>query len=117
MKYAIIGARSRTDRQTVEDFVTSLFQNDIVISGGAAGPDTWAIEAARRRGLQTREFLPDLSNCQQRWQYTQAYYDRNQQIAKACDVLVAFVALNRKGGTENTIQYAQKLNKPIIIIP
>jgi len=34
-----------------------------------------------------------------------AYFARNKEIAEYCDMLVAVVASDRTGGTENTIQY------------
>ena len=39
-----------------------------------------------------------------------------RQIAAACDVLIAFVAHDRKGGTENTIEHARRLGKPVRIM-
>ncbi len=45
-----------------------------------------------------------------------AYYARNKKIAENVDVLYAFVAPDRKGGTENTIGYAEKLGKEIHIV-
>jgi len=117
MKYGIVGSRSRKDRRSVVDFVNSLQPGDVVISGGCRGVDTWAAEAARARGLKVVEFLPDLAGCRERWQYTRAYFARNEQIAQECDTLVAFVAEVRKGGTENTIKHARKLGHEVIICP
>ena len=115
MIYAIVGARKRKDREAVTQFVDSLAQDDVVISGDAKGVDSWAIEAARRRGLETRIYQADTTGCKHRWEYANAYYARNARLAMECNILVAFVAPERKGGTENTIRHAQKLKRRIII--
>lgn len=49
-----------------------------------------------------------------KYEIIKAYYDRNQKIAEYSDVIHAFVVDN-KGGTWNTIKWAKKLKKPIII--
>ena len=120
MKIGIVGSRRRTDVDSVVKYVTALPAGSIVVSGGCAGPDQWAATAARARGLEVIEFLPDLSGLAQdgrrRFQATERYYARNQQIAEACDRLVAFVHRSRKGGTEDTIRRAKKLGKNIEII-
>lgn len=117
MIYAIVGTRRRDCKQYVTDFVRSLPAETVVVSGGCRGVDTWAIEAAKARGLETQVFLPKLPpSGAPRHEFTKAYYERNAQVAAACDVLVAFVSADRKGGTENTIKQAKKLNKQVIIL-
>jgi YspA, cpYpsA-related SLOG family len=59
---AIVGARRRTDRETIDRLVAGLPADTVIVSGGAIGPDTWAEEAARKRGLATKIFRPDLHN-------------------------------------------------------
>lgn len=117
MKYGIVGSRSRKDKETVFSFINGLNPDDIVISGGCRGVDSWAVAAARASGLETKEFLPALAGCRYKWELTEAYYARNKQIADACDILIAFVSTSRKGGTENTIKHAEKLGKKVVIIP
>jgi predicted Rossmann fold nucleotide-binding protein DprA/Smf involved in DNA uptake len=53
---AIVGARRRTDRETVDRLVASLPADTVIMSGGAVGPDSWAAEAACKRGLATKIF-------------------------------------------------------------
>jgi len=48
---AIVGSRSRTDPETVDRLVAGLPRDTIIVSGGAAGPDTWAEKAAQKYGL------------------------------------------------------------------
>lgn len=116
MIYGIIGSRHRIDRNSIQAFISSIPDDSIVISGGCQGVDKWAIQSAKARGLPTREYLPNLANCKKYFEYTKAYYARNKLIAANCDVLAAFVSDNRKGGTENTIKYAKKFGKKIIIL-
>jgi hypothetical protein len=80
------------------------------------GVDTWAELAAKERGLRTIIFRPDIKECKKRYEFTRSYYARNLKIAEACDILIAFVSPDRKGGTENTIAQAKKLGKEIVIL-
>lgn len=118
MKYGIIGSRRRTDRQTIIDFVSTLNPSDTVISGGCIGPDAWAEKAARANGINVLIFYPLLPpKGSPRYEFTKAFYARNKLIVKNSDIIHAFVAPDRKGGTENTIQYAIKTGIPVIIHP
>jgi predicted Rossmann fold nucleotide-binding protein DprA/Smf involved in DNA uptake len=115
-RVGIVGSRQRTDRESVEAFVRSLPTGCVVVSGGARGVDTWAVEAARARGLEVREHLPDLSGVKNRHEATRRYYARNEIVANDCDMLVAFVATDRRGGTEDTIRRAEAAGKPVVIM-
>ena len=115
-KYGIVGSRKRDCKSEVIKFINSLNTDDTVISGGAIGVDTWAELAAKERGLRTIIFRPDIKECKKRYEFTRAYYARNLKIAEACDILIAFVSPDRKGGTENTIAQAKKLGKEIVIL-
>lgn len=55
-------------------------QNDLIISGGAKGVDTMAIEIAKSMKFQTKVYKPK----KKEWQF---YKERNLQIAKDCDDL------------------------------
>lgn len=88
----------------------------MVISGGCAGPDTWAEEAARAAGLEVSIFLPDLPpKGSPRHTFTEAFYARNRLIAENSEILHAFVSTDRKGGTEYTINHARKIGVPVVI--
>lgn len=116
MKIAIVGSRTREDKQLVIDYVNSLNNTVKVISGGCEGVDTWAINQAEAIGLSWKVFFPDLSGARTYHEKCERYYDRNSKVAKFSDIVVAFVADDRKGGTENTIKWAKKFNKPVIIV-
>jgi hypothetical protein len=111
---AIVGSRRRRDRQSVIDFVNSLPAGTTVVSGGCPDSvDTWAAEAAKARGLKVIEHKPRPLGLS-RLDYTKACHARNYMIAK--DVaddrrgeLHAWVAPDRRGGTENTIKHALRL--------
>jgi YspA, cpYpsA-related SLOG family len=115
---AIVGARRRTDRETIERLVAGLPADTVIVSGGAIGPDTWAEEAARKRGLATKIFRPDLHDVDtlSQGQITRRYHARNQQIVDAADEVFALVAPDRKGGTEDTIRRAERKGIPFTIL-
>jgi len=116
MKYGIIGSRRRADKQTVIDFIKTLKEGDTVVSGGCAGPDAWAENAAKSAGVEVLIFLPNLPpKGSPRYEFTKAFYARNKLIAENSDIIHAFVAPDRKGGTENTIKHALKIGIPVVI--
>lgn len=116
MKVAVVGSRRYGKRELVMDEIAKLPPGTVVVSGGCRGPDTWAVEAARARGLKVLVIMPDLQGCRRRFEHTRRYHERNQRVADACDRVVAFVAANRKGGTEDTIRRARKAGKPVEIV-
>lgn len=115
-RVAIIGSRRWRDRDAIGRAVAALETGDVVVSGGAKGPDTWAAAAARARGLEVVEHRPDLAGVKARWAAAERYYARNQRVVDDCDRVIAFVAADRKGGTEDTIRRAAKAGKPIDVI-
>ncbi|TJW49205.1 MAG: hypothetical protein E5X65_35105 [Mesorhizobium sp.] len=114
-RYGFVGSRSRQDQNSVFAKVAELPPGSAVVSGGAKGPDKWAEEAARHRGLQTIIHLPEAGHSTTRWAATEKFYARNQKIVDDSDVLIAFVSPDRKGGTEDTIRRARKKGIPVIL--
>lgn len=112
----MVGSRRRTDRASVERLVASLGQFDTVVSGGCRGVDTWAREAAMARRMNYVEHLPRLAPGMPRDEVVEAYYARNRLIAEDCDVLHAFVAPDRTGGTENAIKHAKAAGVKVIVM-
>ena len=115
MKIGIVGSRKRLDKENVYAFVDSLNQDDIIVSGGCRGVDTWAEERALHRGLEVNIFYPDLSGIHNYFESVKAYHSRNRKIVENSDVIFAFVSQDRKGGTENTIKYAKELGIKVVI--
>jgi predicted Rossmann fold nucleotide-binding protein DprA/Smf involved in DNA uptake len=60
-------------------------------------------------------FRPNLTNLTDEWEVIRRFYARNKRIAEEADVIYAFVAPDRRGGTENTIKWAKQLNKKVIL--
>ena len=58
-RIAIIGSRDFPTAQLVEAYVASLPDDSIVVSGGAKGVDSWAVQAAENRGLEVKVFDAD----------------------------------------------------------
>jgi predicted Rossmann fold nucleotide-binding protein DprA/Smf involved in DNA uptake len=104
MRIGIVGSRQRADRQTVEAAISALQPGTVVITGGARGPDRWAERAARARGLEVVVHAPDLGGMRARWQAADRFYARNQRIVDDAETIIAFVAPDRTGGTEDTLR-------------
>jgi predicted Rossmann fold nucleotide-binding protein DprA/Smf involved in DNA uptake len=113
LRIGIVGSRRRTDREGIETYIAQLAPETVVITGGARGPDRWAEEAARARGLTVTVHKPDLQGTRSRWHAADRYHARNQRIVDDSDRIVAFVAPDRTGGTEDTIRRAERAGKPI----
>jgi hypothetical protein len=56
---------------------------------------------------------PDLNGVHVYWAATERYYARNQAIVDESDKIIAFVAPDRTGGTEDTIRRARRAGKPV----
>ena len=113
MRIAVVGSRRRTDREAVEACIAELAPGTVVITGGARGPDCWADQAARARGLEVVVHQPDLGGAHARWQAAERFYARNQRIVDDSDRVIAFVAPERTGGTEDAIRRAIGAGKPV----
>lgn len=83
---------------------------DLVVSGGAKGPDTLGVLWAKENDVEVKEFMPD-------WEkYGRAAgFKRNSQIVESANLVIAFWdGLSR--GTKDSIDKARKLNKRVEII-
>ena len=109
----MVGSRRRTDRDTIEAAVGDLPIGTVVITGGATGPDRWAEQAARTREFEVVVHRPDLHGVRARWQAAKRFYALNQRIVDDSDLVIAFVAPDRTGGTEDTIRRAVHAGKPV----
>jgi predicted Rossmann fold nucleotide-binding protein DprA/Smf involved in DNA uptake len=114
MKIGIVGNRSGWDYITVKATLMELglYKSDMIISGGSDGVDTFAQMIAKEIGSEMVIFYPDPSKPS-----PQRYFDRNKEIALRCDVLVAFDrGSSSHSGTLNTINYAKKEGKTVIVV-
>jgi len=116
---AIVGSRRRADKTNIVNLVMRLqtcYGYMTIVSGGCRGPDTWAIEAAERAKIPTRVYRPAIPPNADYPTIVKAYYARNAEIAQACDIMYAFVAPDRTGGTENAIRHAVRMGKRVFIL-
>ncbi|HIZ54736.1 MAG TPA: DUF2493 domain-containing protein [Firmicutes bacterium] len=104
MKVAVIGSRSL--HINIAPFLPP--ETTMLISGGASGIDRQAEICARANHIPIRVFLPDY----RRYPPKIAPLLRNQQIVAACDLVLA-IWDGRSRGTKYTIEYAQKIGKPV----
>ena len=108
MKVAIVGSRDYPDPEAVRTYVRSLPKDTTVISGGARGVDSWAVEEAIKAGLETEVFPAD-------WKLygKSAGYRRNSQIVAAADKVIAFWD-GKSRGTKHSMDLADKEGKLIL---
>ena len=113
MKYGVVGNRfgwtyNRVQEELLEIGIT---EEDVIISGGATGVDTFAQQFAKTKGCDMIIYYPKYSKPS-----PDRYFDRNKQIAEECDVLIAFDKGSSSGsGTLNTINHAKRNGKKIIL--
>lgn len=109
MKLAIVGSVCLKDNEAAQDkieFVIGTYKPTEVVSGGAKGIDTMAVEYAKSIGIATKEYLPRAKG----WNH---YRVRNIQIARYCDRLVRIYSTKSKTyGSGWTKDFAEKLGKP-----
>lgn len=112
----VVGSRRRADiedyEQLREKFKEVYKPGDSLVSGGCpTGGDAFAETLAEEVGANITIHKPD-------WETNgrTAGFMRNTLIASQCDVLIALVASDRTGGTEDTISKARKMGKKVIIL-
>lgn len=103
MRIAIVGSRNYANLRRVCEYVETLPSDTIVVSGGAAGVDTTAAVAARKRGLTVEEHLPNY-----KLYGRHAPIIRNGDIVANADFVAAFWD-GKSRGTKNTIDRAEGL--------
>jgi len=112
MKLGIVGSRQRNsmaDKGILMKRVLDLKPGMIVSGGCKKGADKFAEEIAETLGIPITIFYPKTGNARHMGDVVRAYYARNKLIAQNSDHLIALVAPDRKGGTENTIKYFKNL--------
>lgn len=112
MNIGVVGSREFPlgQKHLIVDFINSLPEDTLVVSGGAKGVDTWAVESAVANNLKWLIFWPDWDKYGKR-----AGFIRNQKIVDASDEIVAFWdGVSR--GTMNTVRRAREAGKKVTII-
>ena len=121
---AIIGTRRRDAeadyQKTLRAFLKVYRLGDSIVSGGCEkGGDHFAEKIALEKNIPIKIHRPDKSKLDKklfktnpRAAWTVINHARNELIAADADVVIACVAPDRKGGTEDTLKkFAKKLGK------
>jgi len=106
-KTAVIGSRSI---KHISDRTFDALKLQHVVSGGAVGVDSLAVDYAKRNNIPFTEHLPDYET----YGRYKAPKVRNGIIAADCDEMVAFWD-GVSGGSLDAISKARALNKPVRI--
>lgn len=112
MNIGVVGSREFPlgQKHLIVDFINSLPEDTVVISGGARGVDKWAENASNARRLGMIVFLPEWDKYGKR-----AGFIRNQTIVNASDEIVCFWdGVSR--GSMDTVRRAREAGKKVTII-
>jgi predicted Rossmann fold nucleotide-binding protein DprA/Smf involved in DNA uptake len=118
----IIGSRRRNtkdDFQLLRKIFYAIYEaGDKIVSGHCPkGGDAMAEVIANELGL-TEENGKLILHLPEWDKYGKgAGFVRNTYIAEDADILIAIVAADRKGGTEDTIKKANKMGKKVVLVP
>ena len=110
MKVAIVGSRDYPLEHLVREFVRRLALKDpnaVVVSGGARGVDSWAVDEAKRCGLGYEELHADWDGLGK-----SAGKIRNSTIVARSAVIVAFWD-ESSTGTKDTIDKGMHQDKKV----
>jgi hypothetical protein len=113
MKVAIVGSRTYTNFERLEQFVkdtVNISEITTIISGGAKGVDTLAEKLALKYDIPTKIFYPN-------WQKYGKFAGpvRNEKIIKDSDIVIALWDGMSKG-TNSSINLARKYNRELHIL-
>jgi predicted Rossmann fold nucleotide-binding protein DprA/Smf involved in DNA uptake len=110
MRLAIIGSREFADQRLLDETLAEYLGTvALVVSGGAAGADRMGERWARRNGIETLIFEPEMTK------HRHPFHARNRKIVEACDSLIAFWN-GSSSGTRYTLDYARRMGKPVRIV-
>lgn len=126
MIVAVVGSREFKDLQLVSEYVKSLPPGTKVISGGARGVDSIAIQAAKKAGLEWQEYPADWDDLTHKdaiikerpdgSKYdAKAGHRRNKVMAQLAGKVVAFWDGTSRG-TMDTVTIAKKMKKEVMVI-
>ena len=114
MKIGIVGNRNGWELLDVTKNLKriNITENDIIVTGGAVGVDSFAVYYAKQIGADIIIYHPRKSVLS-----PERYFERNKRIVDNVDKLVAFnLPYNRHSRTRYTINYAIEKKIPINLI-
>ena len=124
-RIGIIGSRRRDGIEDYKAVRKAFIQHydfeDIIVSGGCPkGGDRFAEILAEHFTIPIIIHYPEKDKIDPtkhpRWEYARVCYERNTLIANDSDILIACVAPDRRGGTEDTIKKYLKFGKTRLIL-
>lgn len=113
MKLGVVGSRSITSPKPVHDAITDCPWSHkflTVLSGGADGVDTAAVEIAEELGFETEVIEPDWDD----WSDGHPALSRNTEIIEESDAVIA-VWDGQSNGTRDSIDKALDQGVPIYV--
>ena len=110
MRIAVVGSREFVNLDEVRQFVREQERTTVIVSGGARGVDSVAVDEAKRLRMPYEVHLPDWSK-----HGKAAGAIRNRTIVEAADEVVAFWD-GRSRGTKISIDIAKALKKPVRVV-
>lgn len=116
MRLGVVGSREFNDYRVLEEsleVILQLYPVTTIVSGGARGADSLAEDFAEEYGLQKIVHLP---NTELYYPFVRAAMERNIQIVRDSDIVVAFWD-GKSTGTKHTINVCKALKKECIVIP
>ena len=115
-KVAVIGSRTFDDKKRLYAVLTKNRERiKLVISGGAKGADSLAVDWATDYGMPYLVFPAAWHNPDTGEYDKGAGFRRNRKIIEQCDVVIAFWD-GKSRGTANSIEIAKELGKIVRII-
>lgn len=107
---AVVGSRNFSDYLTLKA-ILDVMNISKIISGGARGADKLAEKYAKEKEIPFIEHLPDYNKYHGHF----APIIRNKKIVDEADYIMAFWD-GKSYGTENVIDYATRIRKPMTIL-
>jgi hypothetical protein len=117
----IVGSRRRDAQEDFSAcwnaFIKLYEEGDKIVSGGCPqGGDRFAEIIAEKFGLTIENGGLIIYDADWKQYGKRAGFMRNTYIAEDADVVIAVVANDRTGGTEDTLKKAMKFHKKIVIV-
>lgn len=118
----VIGSRKTPEESKVilfkliDQFCAKFPEVEMIVSGGAIGPDSWAEDYSREHKISRMILEPNwYPNGKDKPMFKGAGFVRNKIIVENSDYIIAMIKIGEAKGTMNSIEWCQKLNKPYLL--